>query len=109
MAKTIGGLETEYVTSVIKTPDNGLLLGSYTESGIGGSKTEICKGEFDYWIIKLDSIGNIQWQKTFGGNSYDLLLSLSNSSDGGYFLEDGLNPEFRSQTTSLWANRLLDY
>lgn len=84
--KTIGSLGFDDVTSIIKTPDNGLLCGCYTDAGIGGSKTENSRGSYDYWIIKLDSIGNIQWQKTIGGNNGDYLYSLSSSADNGYFI-----------------------
>ncbi|HMT29782.1 MAG TPA: T9SS C-terminal target domain-containing protein, partial [Bacteroidia bacterium] len=49
-------------------------------------KTEDSFGELDFWIIKLDSIGNIIWDKTIGGNNYDLLTTLIQTSDGGFLL-----------------------
>ncbi len=30
-------------------------------------------GGYDYWIVKTDSIGNIQWQNTIGGSINDEL------------------------------------
>lgn len=42
--------------------------GGYIASGITSS---FGAGSYDAWVLKLDSNGNIQWQKTYGGASYD--------------------------------------
>jgi hypothetical protein len=41
---------------------------------------------YDYWIIKIDSLGNIQWQNTIGGSLGDELISIQQTSDGGFIL-----------------------
>lgn len=41
-----------------------------------GNKTEPRVGLTDYWLLKIDSIGNIISQKVFGGNDYDHARSL---------------------------------
>jgi hypothetical protein len=52
----------------IQTRDGGYLIGGRSESGMGGDKTEPNRGIFDdYWVIKIDSSGNKQWDKTLGG------------------------------------------
>jgi len=43
-------------------------------------------GNYDYWVIKLDSLGNIEWQNTIGGNSDDNLISIAHTNDHGYIL-----------------------
>jgi hypothetical protein len=40
----------------------------------------------DYWIVKTDASGNIQWQNTIGGNDHEELNSIQQTSDGGYIL-----------------------
>src|SRR5687767_5321616 len=70
---TIGGSQRDYLWSVQQTPDGGYILGGYSDSDISGDKTENCNGNEDYWIIKVDSIGSIQWQNTIGGSDDDLL------------------------------------
>lgn len=84
--KTIGGIFNDYMTSIIQTTDGGYLIGGYSYSGISGDKTEASLGEFDYWVIKLDYDGNIEWQNTIGGNSWDYLRSIQQTTDGGYIL-----------------------
>jgi len=83
---TLGGSDNDYLTSIKPTPDGGFIAGGYSRSGISGDKTEASRGSFDYWIVKLDSAGSIQWQKTIGGTESDVLNHLDLSGDGGYIL-----------------------
>jgi hypothetical protein len=83
---TIGGNTNDMLLSVKQTPDGGYILGGWSMSYISGDKTETCYGVRDYWIIKTDSIGNIQWQNTIGGSDHDWFLSLIQTSDEGYLL-----------------------
>jgi hypothetical protein len=83
---TIGGTATDRLESAIQTFDKGYLLGGYSNSGISGDKTEPVIGEEDYWVVKLDSSGNIMWQNTIGGDDEDELFSVIQTSDGGYLL-----------------------
>ncbi|MFI5218308.1 MAG: T9SS type A sorting domain-containing protein [Bacteroidia bacterium] len=81
---TIGGSDDDYLRSIQQTSDGGYILGGYSFSNISGDKTENSNGSFDYWIVKIDSIGNIQWQNTIGGNDNDWFYSIQQTSDGGY-------------------------
>lgn len=83
---TIGGDSTEILYSIQQTTDSGYILGGYSKSIISGDKIESSLGNFDYWIVKTDSNGNIQWQNTIGGNLYDVLFSIEQTTDGGYIL-----------------------
>ncbi|MEO8148734.1 MAG: T9SS type A sorting domain-containing protein [Bacteroidia bacterium] len=84
--KTIGGTNWDQLNSIQQTSDGGYILGGFSASNISGDKTENSKGSYDYWIVKTDSAGNIQWQKTIGGNNSDYLYSLQQTTDGGYIL-----------------------
>ncbi|MFI5220031.1 MAG: T9SS C-terminal target domain-containing protein, partial [Bacteroidia bacterium] len=83
---TIGGNGNDYLYTIEQTSDGGYILGGYSFSGISGDKTEGNIGDGDYWIVKTDPSGNIQWQNTVGGNSEDELYSVQQTSDGGYIL-----------------------
>ena len=82
----IGGSGLDNLFSIQQTFDGGYILGGFSNSNISGDKTENSSGSFDYWIIKLDITGNIQWQNTIGGRGDDKLYSLQQTSDGGYIL-----------------------
>jgi hypothetical protein len=75
-AKTIGGSNYDVAYSIIQSSDGGYVVAGYTESfGAGGR---------DFYVVKLDSAGNVVWTKTIGGSSWDEAYSIIQSSDGGY-------------------------
>ena len=93
----IGGSSSEYVYSCNPTSDGGYILGGYSYSGISGDKTESSLGGADYWVIKLDSLGNIVWQNTIGGSGDDALFSAEETVDGGLYRQVLLAASFFSQ------------
>lgn len=82
----LGGLFHEQLTCLETSPDGGCIVGGYSGSSISGNKTENSRGLFDYWVVKLDANGQIQWQKTIGGDSYDYLGSIVVLENNEYIL-----------------------
>ncbi len=83
---TIGGSSSDELTSIRQTTDGGYILGGFSSSNISGDKTENCIGGWDYWIVKVDSLGVVQWQNTIGGNGNEQLNDVQLTFDGGYVL-----------------------
>ena len=83
---TIGGTGTDNLITASQTSDGGYILGGTSTTGINGDKTELCKGGYDFWIIKLDALGNITWQNTIGTTAYDYLVDVVEATDGGYLV-----------------------
>ena len=76
-AKTIGGSSDDGAFSIIQSSDGGYVVAGWTLSfGAGYS--------YDFYVVKLDSSGNVQWTKTIGGKGTDKAYSIIQSSDGGY-------------------------
>jgi hypothetical protein len=84
--KTLGGNSPDFGVVIKKTNDGGYILGGTSISGISGDKNEICRGGSDYWVIKINPGFSIQWQKTIGGNSEDILSDIICLDDGGFFI-----------------------
>jgi hypothetical protein len=84
--KTIGGNQSDFLRSALVTNDNGFLLGGVSYSDASGDKTENNKGEGDYWVVKLNSLGNIEWENTIGGDWVEVLTSATKTSDNGYLI-----------------------
>ncbi|MEJ2240597.1 MAG: hypothetical protein P8Y18_00410 [Candidatus Bathyarchaeota archaeon] len=76
--QTYGGAENDNPLSMIQTSDGGFALAGYTESFGAGSE--------DFWLVKTDSLGNMEWNKTYGGSGFDEASSLLQTIDGGYIL-----------------------
>ncbi|EJL72108.1 T9SS type A sorting domain-containing protein [Chryseobacterium populi] len=80
--KSFGGSNTDNACSVKQTSDGGyIVLG--TSSSIDGDITA-SNGNDDYWVVKMDALGNLQWQKSYGDDLYDRAFNINTTSDGGY-------------------------
>ncbi|QMU31035.1 GEVED domain-containing protein [Adhaeribacter radiodurans] len=84
--KRFGGNGQEGLRKILLTPDGGYLLAGRSESGVSGDKTQTNQGSSDYWIVKTSSTGIKEWDKRFGGSSYDEIRTALVTSDGGYLL-----------------------
>ncbi|MEW6365020.1 MAG: hypothetical protein AB1714_10320 [Acidobacteriota bacterium] len=74
--KKFGGAKNDRVQSVHQTKGRGYVVGGYT--------TSYGSGEQDAWVVKFDSGGAIEWQKTYGGTKNDTAESVQQTKDGGY-------------------------
>jgi hypothetical protein len=82
--KTIGGSGGDVLSDMLVTADGGYIAAGYSASGISGEKTLATQGASDYWILKLDDTGRIEWQKDYGGSAEDRLIDIAATPDGGY-------------------------
>ncbi|NMH28496.1 T9SS type A sorting domain-containing protein [Flavobacterium silvaticum] len=82
--KTYGGQFADNLRCLSITSDGGAIIGGYSNSPISGDKTAQGFGLGDYWIIKINKDGLIEWQKCFGGEADDQLFSIIQTEDGDY-------------------------
>jgi uncharacterized delta-60 repeat protein len=95
--KTFGGSDSDQAHSLIQTTDGGYAVAGETRSyGAGGS---------DFWVIKLNSDGRKEWEKTFGGSNHDSAYSLIQTIDGGYALT-GDTDSFGADCSDFWVIKL---
>ncbi len=78
---TYGGVGNDKAYGAVRTTDGGYAIAGNTDS--------YGAGLIDYWLIKLDSAGIMQWNKTYGGTNGDAAFSLVQTSDGGYAVAGG--------------------
>jgi hypothetical protein len=105
----IGGYDIEYFCGIQQTSDGGYIIGGRSNSDSTGDKTEDCIGDYDYWILKTDPLGNIQWQNTIGGNNVDRLFSIDQTRDGGYILGGMSGSDISGDKTENTWNGYEDY
>ncbi len=108
--KTIGGSKEDQLVTVQQTFDGGYIAGGSSYSSKSGDKTQNSRGENDYWVVKLDSTGIIQRQRTVGGGASDQLYSVQQDSDSGYTLigysQSGKSGEKTVNGTGYWMVKL---
>lgn len=82
--RSLGGTRDDYAANIIQTNDGGYAVCGYTNSNdddVSGNH-----GASDYWIVKLDGAGTIQWQSTLGGTGLDNATDIRQTFDGGYIV-----------------------
>lgn len=75
-AKAYGGANNDTFFDIILTDDGGYIAIGATNSYGAGNQ--------DMWIVKLDSSGDIEWEKAYGGANYDYGISIIQTAAGGY-------------------------
>jgi hypothetical protein len=77
----LGGSYRENCFSIDQMSDGGFVATGYTQS-VDGDISETL-GSWDIWIVKLDGLGNLVWEKSHGGEGTDLAYSICTTQDGG--------------------------
>jgi hypothetical protein len=96
--KSLGGTNYDYATCVQQTTDEGFIVTGMTTSNDGDVNGN--HGDFDVWVVKLDSVGAIQWSKCYGGSDTDRVQSIQQTYDGGFILAGFSNSSDGDLTTN---------
>jgi hypothetical protein len=76
-----GGALFDAFYSSVETPDKGFLCLGWTRSfGFGNNNNH------DIYLVKVDSLGNFQWQKTYGNSNSESGVGIVTLQDGNYLL-----------------------
>ena len=95
--KTYGGSSGDVARSIQQTSDGGYIVAGYTSSyGAGNS---------DIWVLKLNSTGNVTWQRTYGGSGTEEAESIQQTSDGGYIVA-GRTYSYGAGNSDIWVLKL---
>lgn len=82
--KTYGGSSFETANSIVQTNDNGFITTGQAASNDGDVIGN--HGGWDILVVKMDSVGGLQWKKSFGGSNNDWAFSAIQTSDEGYIV-----------------------
>jgi hypothetical protein len=81
-AKNFGGTVTDKANAIQQTSDGGYIVAGETNSSNGD--VTVNNGSTDYWVVKIDANGALQWQKSLGGLADDRANAVTQTTDGGY-------------------------
>jgi hypothetical protein len=80
----LGGTHGEWLGNLRMTPEGGIVIAGWTYSNDGDVTGN--HGSYDAWVVKLDSVGTMQWQRALGGAADDRALFVLPTADGGYIM-----------------------
>jgi hypothetical protein len=92
-SRTYGGTDMDYAYDMIRTNDGGYALTGFTWS--------YGAGVYDFWLVKTDVSGNMEWNQTYGGVGEDIAYALVQTDDGGYALA-GYTSSFGAGSWDMW-------
>ena len=117
--KTYGGSMCDYPQCFATCLDGGYIIAGTVSSDNGDitdhiSNCPYCPGMgsfqcLDYWVIKIDSVGTIEWKKSYGGSANDTPSSIQLISNGGYIISGSTNSwdvsghHWNAGTNDYWA------
>jgi len=76
-----GGSNADSGRAIATTSDGGFIFAGNTESSDGDVSES--PGFVDFWVVKLDGTGAIEWQQVVGRSGEDMVSSLATTADGG--------------------------
>jgi hypothetical protein len=83
-SKYFGGNFTDTPENVVQTDDNGFIIVGGSDSNDTDISSNI--GTYDFWVLRISSIGNLIWEKSFGGDQIDEARAIVKSNDGNYII-----------------------
>jgi hypothetical protein len=87
--KCYGGSRDDNAMSIIQTTDGGYAFAggtTSTDGDVSGLHITTKDSAADAWIVKLDSVGSIQWQKCVGGTRNDNANAIIQAKDGDFII-----------------------
>ena len=91
--RTYGGPYWDGANSLVETLDGGFALAGYTGN--------FSFGNVDFWLVKTDEFGNMEWNRTYGESDLNVAYSLVVTSDGGYAMA-GETRSLGSTSADFW-------
>lgn len=80
--KSYGGSEIDEARGIVRSEDGGYVIVGDTRSNDQDISSN--NGAADLWMIKIDESGNLLWNHSFGGSSFDVSRSIVKTFDNGY-------------------------
>lgn len=93
---TGGGDDVPY--AALETPDGGFVVA-------GSTRADTTTQDFDFWVVKLDRDGDVEWQRAYGGPEWDAASGVAAAGDGGYVLV-GRTESSGAGNIDLWVLRI---
>jgi len=95
---TYGGAQDDRIEALIRTND-----GNYLAVGRTKSKG---KGDWDFWVLRLDPTGAVLWETVIGGAKADIARGAVALRDGGFVVAGDTRSKTKNGSARAWLVKL---
>lgn len=87
--QSYGGSSADIAHSIQQTTDGGYIVAGRSTSVDG----DVIDNTFgcSYWVVKISSVGVLEWQKSYGGSEIDIAYAIQQTTDSGYIVAGSSN------------------
>lgn len=107
----LGGTDYDYAMEIDQTTDGGYIMAGECRSNDGDVSGN--HGNWDAWVVRLDSTGGLQWQRCVGDSSVDVADAIRQSVGGSFLMAGGTTPagfyDFDLSVTKLNGNNTIEW
>ena len=109
--KYFGGTNNDRSHSVVQSEDGGFVLSGFTESDDFDIKAS--RGSYDFWVLKINSEGDLLWERSFGGSGIDIAYDMTKTDDNAYVVvgntfSDDLDISKNNGESDVWMIKVND-
>jgi len=79
-----GGTNNDRAHGLVKSNDGGFVLSGFSESDDFDISSP--KGSYDFWVLKINSSGELVWEKSFGGTGIEISYDIAKTNDNAYVI-----------------------
>src|SRR5947209_5483348 len=84
--QSFGGTGSDEGWGLLQLADGGYILAASSDSDPSGDKTSPHFGDTDLWVVRFDPVGNILWDKSFGGSGKEYQANIIPAGESGFLL-----------------------
>lgn len=106
-----GGTNNDRAHAVVQANDGGFVMAGFSESNDFDITNS--NGSYDFWVLKINSIGDLLWQNSFGGSGIEIAYDITKTADNGYvvtgntFSNDG-DVSLNNGESDVWLIKVSD-
>lgn len=82
--KYFGGTNNDRAHAVVTSHEGGFVMAGFSESD--DFDVSNSRGSYDFWVVKIDALGDLVWERSYGGTGIDIAQDIVKSEDGGYLI-----------------------
>ena len=96
--KFYGGAKDDRIEALLHTVDGGYIA-------VGATRSK-GKGDWDFWVLRLDANAELLWEKVYGGSGADIARGVVALRDGGFAIAGTTASKSKDNSPRAWIIKI---